>query len=425
MTTPDVTTDPRPAPGTAPRRRAAVIFVFITVALDMIALGVIAPVFVPLVEQFLHGDVQRTATVVGVFGAVFALMQFVWAPLFGVLSDRVGRRPVIVLSNIGMAADYAVMALAPGLAWLLVGRVISGVTSATATASGAYISDVTPPAERARAFGMVGAAFGLGFILGPALGGLCGQFDPRLPFWVAGALSLLNGIYGAFVLPESLARENRAARFVWAKANPLGALRLLRSHPELSAIAVVTLLSTLAGIVMQSTWVLYVTYRYGWGPGATGVSLAFIGICSSVAQIAVIGSFVKRFGERAALFAGIACGALALVICGLAPNGWLFSIGIVPLCLWGLAPAAGQAMMSRRVTPQEQGELQGAIGSIRGLSALFGPLIFTAAFGIGVAHGVPGAAWFLGAVILCAAVLPVLREHRGDTQGDCAASATQ
>ena len=399
-------------PGVIPaRRRAAVIFVFITVALDMIALGVIAPVFVPLVERFLHGDVRRAAGVVGVFGTVFALMQFVWSPFLGVLSDRFGRRPVIIISNIGMALDYMVMALAPGLAWLLVGRVISGVTSASATAAGAYVSDVTPPEERARAFGLIGAAFGLGFVLGPALGGLFGQFDPRLPFWVAGALSLLNGIYGAFVLPESLAREHRAVRFMWAKANPLGSLRLLRSHPELSAVAIVTFLSTLAGIVMQSTWVLYVTYRYAWGPGATGVSLAVVGICSSVAQIAVVGPYVKRFGERIALFSGIAFGAIALVICGLAPTGWLFGIGIVPLCLWALAPAAGQAMMSRRVTPQEQGELQGAIGSIRGLSALFGPLIYTSAFAFGVARGVPGAAWFLGAVILCAAVLPVLREH--------------
>ncbi len=417
----DLAADPTPAGSPAPRR-AAVIFVFITVALDMIALGVIAPVFVPLVVKFLNGDVQRAATVVGVFGTVFALMQFVWAPLFGVLSDRFGRRPVIVLSNIGMGLDYVVMALAPGLSWLLIGRVVSGVTSATATAAGAYISDVTPPQERARAFGMIGAAFGLGFVLGPAIGGLCGQFDPRLPFWVAGGLSFANGIYGAFVLPESLAREHRAMRFLWAKANPLGSLRLLRSHPELSAVAIATFLSTMAGMVMQSTWVLYVTYRFGWGPGATGISLALIGVCSSVAQIAVIGPYVKRFGERNALFAGVGFGTLALVICGLAPNGWIFGIGIIPLCLWGLASAAGQAMMSRRVPAQEQGELQGAIGSIRGLAALFGPLIYTTAFAIGVARGVPGAAWFLGALILCGAVLPVLRDH-GDKQEPAASGA--
>ncbi|HEX3550531.1 MAG TPA: TCR/Tet family MFS transporter [Candidatus Elarobacter sp.] len=394
--------------------RPAVIFVFITVALDMIALGVIAPVFVPLVEGFMHGDVQHAATVVGTFTTVFALMQFVWAPLFGVLSDRFGRRPVIVLSNIGMGLDYFVMALAPALSWLLIGRVISGITSATATASGAYISDVTPPEQRAKAFGMVGAAFGLGFVLGPAIGGLCGQIDPRLPFWVAGGLSLLNGVYGAFVLPESLARENRATRFAWSKANPVGALRLLRSHPELTAVAMVTLLSTLSGMVMQSTWVLYVTYRYGWQPGMTGLSLAFVGICSSAAQMLVVGPFVKRFGERAALFAGIGFGALALVICGWAPTTWLFFVGIVPLCLWSLAAAAAQAMMSRRVTPQEQGELQGAIGSIRGVAALIGPLLYTTAFAIGIAHGLPGAPWYLGAVIICAAVLPVLREHRDD-----------
>ncbi len=261
------------APDRAPRK-AAVIFVFVTVALDMIALGVIAPVFVPLVEGFMHQNVVAAAGVVGVFGTVFALMQFVWAPVMGVLSDRYGRRPIIVLSNLGMAVDYAVMALAPNLIWLLLGRVVSGVTSANATAASAYIADVTPAEKRAGAFGMIGAAFGLGFVLGPALGGLCGQFDPRLPFWVAGGLSLLNGIYGALVVPESLAPEHRAVRFLWSKANPVGALRLLRRHRELMSLGVLTFASTLAGIAMQSTWVLYVTARYGWGPGATGVSLA-------------------------------------------------------------------------------------------------------------------------------------------------------
>ena len=206
----------------SPRRQAALIFVFITVALDMIALGVIGPVFVPLVEQFLHGDVQRAATVVGVFGTVFALMQFGWAPVLGVLSDRFGRRPIIVLSNLGMAADYVVMALAPNLAWLLIGRVVSGITAANATAASAYVSDVTTPEKRAGAFGMIGAAFGLGFVLGPAIGGLCGQVDPRLPFWVAGGLSLLNGLYGAFVLPESLAREQSCDALRVGQGEPAG-----------------------------------------------------------------------------------------------------------------------------------------------------------------------------------------------------------
>ncbi|HEX3469404.1 MAG TPA: TCR/Tet family MFS transporter [Candidatus Elarobacter sp.] len=394
-------------------RKGALIFIFITVALDIVALGVIAPVFVPLVEGFMHEDVAAAAGVVGVFGTVFALMQFVWAPVLGVLSDRFGRRPIIVLSNLGMGVDYVVMALAPNLMWLLLGRVVSGITSATATASSAYIADVTPAEKRAAAFGMVGAAFGVGFVLGPAIGGLCGQVDPRLPFWVAGALCLLNGVYGAFVLPESLAPEHRALRFLWSKANPVGALRLLQRHRELTALGILTFASTLAGIAMQSTWVLYVTGRYGWKPGATGVSLAVLGVCSSASQIAVIGPFVKRYGERAALFGGVVFGLLSLLIFGFAPNGWWFSIGIVPLCLWGLAPAAAQAIMTRRVSAREQGELQGAIGSIRGLSTVFGPLIFTTAFAFGIAHGVPGLNWFVAAVFLCASVLPVLRDTSG------------
>ncbi len=396
----------------SPRRQAALIFVFITVALDMIALGVIAPVFVPLVEGFLHGDVRRAAGVVGAFFTVFALMQFGWAPFLGVLSDRFGRRPIIVLSNLGMAADYVVMALAPNLAWLLIGRVVSGITAANATAASAYVADVTPPDKRAAAFGMIGAAFGTGFVLGPALGGLCGQIDPRLPFWVAGGLSLLNGLYGALVLPESLPREHRATRFAWAKANPLGALRLLRRHPELATLGVVTFASSLAGTVMPATWVLYVTFRYHWSPGATGISLAVLGGMSIVAQVFVIGRFVKRFGERVSLFAGIGFGALGLIACGLAVNQWWFFTGLVGLCLWGLAPAAGQAIMTRHVAPTEHGELQGAIGSIRGLATVVGPGIFTAAFAIGIAHDLPGAAWYLGAGLLIVAILPALREAR-------------
>jgi DHA1 family tetracycline resistance protein-like MFS transporter len=309
-----------------------------------------------------------------------------------------------------MAADYVVMALAPNLAWLLIGRVVSGITAANATAASAYVSDVTTPEKRAGAFGMIGAAFGLGFVLGPALGGLCGQVDPRLPFWVAGGLSLLNGLYGALVLPESLARVNRTSRFAWGKANPLGSLRLLRRHPDLTMLGVVTFVSSLAGMVMQSTWVLYVTYRYHWGPGATGISLAVLGVTSMISQVVVIGRFVKRFGERTSLFAGIVSGGFGLIVCGLAVNGWWFFAGFVGLCLWGLAPAAGQAMMTRHVTPQEYGELQGAVGSIRGLAMLFGPLIFTTAFAIGIARGLPGAAWYLGAAMLVFAVLPVLRD---------------
>ena len=398
-------------------RRAAVIFVFVSLALDAIALGVIAPVFVPLIESFMHNDVRRAAAVVGGFGTVFALMQFVWQPLLGVLSDRFGRKPIIVLSNLGMAVDYAVMALAPNLAWLLAGRIVSGITSASATAAGAYIADTTPPEKRAGAYGMIGAAFGLGFVLGPAIGGLCGQFDPRLPFWVAGGLCLANGIYGALVLPESLAREHRATRFPWLKANPLASFRLMLRHPELTQLSVLTFFSNFAGFAIQTTWVLYVTYRYGWQPGMTGISLAVLGVVTAVAQMLVIGRFVKRFGERAALFSGLGFGALGMIGCGLAPNtGWFF-VAIVPLCLWGLAPAAGQAMMTRRVSPREQGELQGAIGTLRGLAALFAPSIFTAAFAAGIARALPGAAWYLGVVFLAVAVLPVLREAAAEPRG--------
>ena len=223
-------------------RRAAVAFIFVTVVLDMLALGMIVPVLPKLVIQFLGGDTAHAARIYGLFGTVWALMQFVFAPLLGALSDRCGRRPIVLLSNFGMGLDYIVMALAPTLNWLFAGRVVSGITAASIPTAGAYIADVTPPEKRAAAFGLIGAAFGIGFVLGPALGGLLGAVNPRLPFWVAGGLSLANAMYGLFVLPESLPVERRAG-FAWQRANPVGALNLLRSHPELFGLAAANLLS--------------------------------------------------------------------------------------------------------------------------------------------------------------------------------------
>jgi MFS transporter, DHA1 family, tetracycline resistance protein len=384
-------------------RRAALAFIFITIVLDMFALGMIIPVLPHLIEDFLGGDTAGAAKVYGVFGTVWALMQFFAMPVMGALSDRFGRRRVILLSNLGLGLDYVLMALAPNLAWLFVGRVISGITAASVSTGMAYIADVTPPEKRAAAFGRVGIAFGLGFVLGPALGGLLGSVDPRLPFWVAAALSLANALYGLFILPESLPPEKRRA-FDWRRANPLGSLRLLSSHPELSGLAVVVFLSNLAHAALPATFVLYAGYRYGWDARDVGLVLASVGICSAIVQGAVVGPAVRRLGERRVLLTGLACGAIGFFAYGLAPTGVLFLAAVPVVALWGLASPAAQGLMTRHIGPTEQGALQGAAGSVMGIATMIGPWLFAATFAYFIGEGtrwhLPGAAFMLAALLL-------------------------
>src|ERR1700720_3462089 len=269
------------SPTTPPVRGAAVAFIFVTILLDMFALGLILPILPKLVESFVDNDTARAAEIFGLFGTAWALMQFLFSPILGGLSDRFGRRPVVLLSNFGLALDYVLMALAPSLTWLFVGRVISGITSASISTSFAYIADITPPERRAAVFGKVGAAFGAGFILGPAIGGLLGGMDPRLPFWVAAGLSFANTLYGLLVLPESLAKELRSP-FRWRSANPVGALKLLRSDGVLAGLALVNFIAQLAHVVLPSTFVLYATFRYGWDATTVGLTLAMVGTWAMV-----------------------------------------------------------------------------------------------------------------------------------------------
>jgi len=278
-------------------RQAAFAFVFITVLLDMLALGMVIPVLPKLIESFLAGDTARASEFVGLFATVWALMQFLFSPVLGALSDRFGRRPVILISNFGLGLDYVVMALAPNLAWLFAGRVISGICAASISTSFAYIADVTPPEQRSARFGMLGAAFGVGFVVGPAVGGLLGALDPRLPFWAAAGFSLINGLYGLLVVPESLAPDKRMA-FAWRRANPVGSLMLLRTHHELFGLAATTFLAQVAHVALPAVFVLYAGYRYGWGERAVGFTLALVGICAVIVQAGLVARCVKRFGER-------------------------------------------------------------------------------------------------------------------------------
>jgi DHA1 family tetracycline resistance protein-like MFS transporter len=388
-------------------RRGAVIFIFVTILLDTLALGVIIPVLPKLVESFVDNDTASAARIFGLFGTAWAAMQFFFSPILGGLSDRFGRRPVVLLSNFGLALDYVLMALAPSLTWLFVGRVISGITSASISTSFAYIADITPPEKRAAVFGKVGAAFGAGFILGPALGGLLGGMDPRLPFWVAAGLSFANTLYGWLILPESLPKDRRSP-FRWKSANPLGALHLLRSDRVLAGLSVANFFAQVAHVVLPSTFVLYATYRYGWDAATVGLTLAMVGVCAMAVQGAAIGPIVKRFGERRALLLGLGCGAIGFLIFGTAPTGPLFWLGIPVMALWGVSGAAIQALMTRLVAPDRQGQLQGATSSVQSVSQLVGPFLFTLTFawfiGASAPLNLPGAPFLLASALLLLAL---------------------
>ncbi len=383
--------------------RAATIFVFVTVTLDVLAMGMASPVWPQLIRSLVGGDKAVGAELLGVFATVFALMQFFCSPLLGALSDRFGRRPVIILSNFGLAVDYVVMALAPTIGWLFVGRVLAGATSASYSTAYAYIADVTPPEKRAGAFGLVGGAFGLGFILGPAVGGLLGQFDPRLPFWSAAALSLINGVYGLVVLPESLSRASRSA-FSLKRANPVGALQLLSSHPQLLGFAGVNFILQLAHAVFTTVWILYTADRYHWGPLWIGLSMGLIGVASAVVQAAIVRPVVARFGERRSMLTGLVCGAAGFAICAVATEPWMFLAGIPVLCLWGLTGPSVQGLMTRRVSATEQGRLQGANTSVTSIAGLFGPGLFSAVYAL-TFRSLPGAAFLLAAGLMTTALL--------------------
>lgn len=419
-------------------KKGALVFIFITVMLDALALGMVAPVLPKLVATLLADEplsagiarrlprdtVALAAAVYGLFNTVFALMQFFFSPVIGSLSDRFGRRPLILASNIGLGLNYLLMFWAPNLQWLFLGRLISGVTGASFGTASAYIADTTPIAKRASAFGLLGAALGLGFILGPAIGGLLGEYGARLPFIFAAVFSLLNAAYGLFVLPESLARENRAG-FSWKRANPIGALVLLKRHPELTGLAAVAFLSNLAQVSLPTTVVLYVIHRFGWGTGQVGLTLAVVGIAVAVVQVLVLGRFVKRFGKPAAVTTGLVFGAAGLAAAGLAATGSAVWLAVPLLALWGLSGPAVQGLMTRHVSCNEQGQLQGANASLTGISELLGPTLFSLTFAYFVRPGQPawasGAPFLLGAALLAVAAVvgwwatrSEAREHPAD-----------
>ncbi len=397
-------------------RSAALAFIFVTILVDVLAFGLVIPVLPHLVEDLAGGDTADAAAWVGVFGTTFALIQFVSSPIQGTLSDRFGRRPVILASCLGLGADFVLMALANSLALLLLGRILSAITSASFTTANAYVADVVPPEKRAQSYGLLGAAFGIGFVVGPALGGYLGGIDLRLPFWFAAVLATLNFAYGLFVLPESLPPAKRARSIDWSLMNPIGSLVILKRYPAVWGLAGVVLFYNLAHYVYPSIFVLFAEYTFAWGPMEVGWVLAIVGVASVVVQAGVVGRVVRALGERRAILLGSACGAIGFAVYGLAPTGALFLIGVPIMAMWGVSSPATQSMITKHVAEDEQGRMQGALSSLTSLTGIVGPLLYTSVFRLFIGDAAPvhapGAPFLVAALLVVAAWLMAYRFAR-------------
>lgn len=391
--------------------KAAFGFILVTIVLDTLAFGVMAPVLPSLLIQLQGGDTASAATMLGVFGFVWAVMQFFAAPVLGSLSDRFGRRPVILLSQAGLGLDYVLMALAPNVAWLFVGRVFSGITSGGFATATAYIADTTPPEDRAKRFGLIGAAWGFGFIIGPAFGGFLAGFDLRAPFWVSAALCLVNALYGVFVLPESLPAERRSA-FKWGNANFIGAIKLLTSVPSLLGLAAAMFFLRLGHDVNPAVAVIYTQYKFAWNEQDVGFFLAGVGVVSMIVQATLVGPAVKKLGERGAFATGLSFGAISFLIGAFAPTATMFLVGIPFGALFGFGGPSMQAMVTRRVSGSQQGQLQGALSSVTSVATIVAPILFTQAFTGGIAIGFVGLPYALAVVGLFIALALGLRATR-------------
>lgn len=396
------------------QREPKLSFIFITLLLDVLGLGLIIPVLPKLIESF-TGDIESASSTFGIFIAVYALMQFLFAPVLGSLSDKYGRRPIILISLLGAGLDYLLLAFAPSLGWLFVGRVISGITSANITTATAYIVDVSPPEKRAQNFGLLGVAFGIGFIVGPAIGGLLGNVGLHIPFLVVAGITLLNVLYGYFVLPESLKPENRRP-FSWARANPVGSLIGLGRYPIALALASTIVLTSLAQNALQSTWVLYTGYRFNWGTTEVGISLAVVGLTAGLVQGGLIGQIVPRLGERRSLLLGLAISALSFMFYGLASAGWMMYAITMISSIGGIAGPSAQSIMTQSVKANEQGAVQGALTSLNALTGVVGPLLATNVFRFFISESapikLPGAPFFLGTLFILIGILLAVNTFR-------------
>jgi DHA1 family tetracycline resistance protein-like MFS transporter len=396
-------------------RKPALAFIFVTLFLDIFGMGLIIPILPKLIEQLSGGNVAAASHIYGLLISVAGLMQFLCAPLLGSLSDRFGRRAVILTSLFGSGLDYLLLAFAPTVPWFFLGRIVAGMTSANITAANAYIADVSPPEKRAANFGLVAAAFGLGFIAGPALGGVLGHYGLRVPFYAAAGMTLLNWLYGMFVLPESLPHEQRRA-FDWKRSNPIGSFVALRKHPELLGLTETYFLINLAHQVFPSTWVLYTSYRYGWTPKQVGLSLALVGVMAVIVQGGLARKIIPKLGERRSIVIGLTNATIFFSAYGLATQGWMIYVLLVIGSFGGIAMPALQGLVSGSVPLNEQGAVQGALASLASLAGILGPLLATGLFGHfireDVAIRLPGAAFFCGSTLVFIALLLALRAFK-------------
>lgn len=396
-------------------RRAGMAFIMVTLFLDVLGIGIIVPVLPHLVTGMLGGNTSLAASYYGLLAGSYALMQFLFAPLLGALSDRVGRRPVLLVSLFGFGVNYIILGFAPTITWLFIARLFSGITGASVTTANAYIADISDATNRARNFGLVGAAFGLGFIFGPAIGGVLGHFGPRVPFFVSAGIVLANWLYGFLVLPESLPPEHRRP-FSIRQANPLSSLLRLREYPMVAGLALAFMFAALAQRGLENVWVLYTQYRYGWGELQNGLALALVGLMAAVVQGYLVRHVVRHFGERKTVVLGLLIASLAFVLYGLADRGWMLLAMIAVGSLGGVAGPALQALVTGSVSPTAQGAIQGMLTSLLSLTSIFAPLIATQLFAFFTRPeapvNLPGAPFFVGSIFMALALAMVLRTFR-------------
>ncbi len=386
----------------AEKRNSALIFIFITLLIDITGIGIIVPVIPRLIQELTSEGLSDAALYGGWLMFVYSVAQFIFSPILGGLSDQYGRRPILLGSLFGFGLDYIFSAFASSIGWLFLARVIAGIFGASFSTAGAYIADVSPPDKRAQNFGLIGAAFGLGFILGPMIGGLLGQYGPRVPFFVSAGLSLLNCIYGYFVLPESLDEKNRRP-FDWKRANPVGALRHLQRYPVIFGLVIPLVLTYIAGYATQSTWTYFTMEKFGWDEKWVGYSLAFVGLMAAIVQGGLTRTVIPRLGNTKSIYWGLSLYALSFLLYAFADKGWMMFAITVLSALGGIATPALQAIMSNEVPPNEQGELRGALTGLMSLTAIFGPIMMTSLFAYFTSPSAPfqfaGAPFVMGAVL--------------------------
>jgi len=400
------------------KKQAALGFIFVTLLIDITGLGIIIPVLPKLIETLIHGNLSDASRYAGLLTLAYAVMQFLFAPVLGNLSDKFGRRPVLLGSLLGFGIDYLFLAFAPSIGWLFVGRAIAGITGASYTTASAYIADVSTPEKRAQNFGMIGIAFGLGFIIGPVIGGVLGKYNTHLPFIAAAVLALLNAAYGFFVLPESLDTEHRRP-FELRRANPIGSLKQLNKYPAVLGLAASLFLIYFAAQSVQSVWTFYTMSKFGWNEAWVGYSLGFVGLTIAAVQGGLIRIAIPKLGQQRSIWVGLSFYAIGLFLFAIATKGWMMFAFMIPYALGGIAGPALQGVMTEQVPANEQGELQGALTSLASLSSIFGPWVMTYLFYKFTKNGAPfyfpGMPFVLGSFLMLLSVLLAVRSFKRNT----------